>query len=354
MKNLCAATPNDIKITVLEELGTGWLISTIGGEIFSTGSGRPRLATPNAAGEQVDLLNATDDTYPYMPEDYFSSSEEESSHPRSPLLRIPTVPARHRARLRAIQEEEESPILRARKDEVRIQLQALDLVRNLISEAGPSQPDMIEHLIQTMGVTRLFECLAAKLKPRPGVSTERIGVPAGKRPTLTTPGHSAAGNVAERERAAHLARMENFPVNAYIDDDLLVSTLFVFIHVANGRPQHRHTLLSLTTRSPTGQGDMKLLDLTIPLFSHPAAQIRTSCCWMVHNILWMEDQSDAAAARARAVELRKRGFEEAVNGCLGDPDLDVRERAKGCVNLWLKLSEGERGSERGGGRAWER
>jgi hypothetical protein len=55
---------------------------------------------------------------------------------------------------------------------------------------------------------------------------------------------------------------------------------------------------------------------------------------MMHNILWMEDSSDLANARARAAELRQRGFEEAMRSCLGDECLDVRERTKGNLAVW--------------------
>lgn len=48
----------------------------------------------------------------------------------------------------------------------------------------------------------------------------------------------------------------------------------------------------------------------------------------------MEDQSDAASARSRAVELRSRGFEDAVRACTNDEHLDVKERAKGNLAMW--------------------
>jgi hypothetical protein len=307
------------------------------------------MATPNAVGERVDLLNAVDEPIMDVDDDDMdlSSGEEEDDERvyENGANRIPMVPAQHRARLRAIRHEEESPTLRARRDDIRIQAQALSLVQNLISEAGPKQPDMIDGLLQTLGQTRLFECLAMKLKPRAiGVagkstitSAPTPSVPAGKRPTLTTPA-AASSSSRDKEHAAHHARIESFPTHLYPDSEVMLPTLFILIHVGNGRPQHRHMLLNLTTtlspqQSPSTlfpstfpprllpQGpQIKFLDLLLPLFSHPDSRIRVACCWMMHNVMWMEDQTDASNARQRAMELRSRGFEEAAKSCVGDED----------------------------------
>jgi len=60
----------------------------------------------------------------------------------------------------------------------------------------------------------------------------------------------------------------------------------------------------------------------------------------------MEDKSDEMGARSRARELRSRGFEEVIRRCVGDVDLDVRERARGCVDVWERLlGEGRGASE---------
>jgi hypothetical protein len=377
LKHLCASTPNDIKINIVEELGSGWLVQTMSGESSLAHPARSHMATPNAAGEQVDLLNAVDE--PVMDvddEDMYSSSDEDEDDERAyenGATRLPTVPARYTARLRAIRHEEESPTLRARRDDIRIQSQAVDLVRNLICEAGPKQPEMIDNLLQSLGSHRLFDCLATKLKPRvSGVagkstisSTTAPNVPAGKRPTLTTPA-AASSSSRDKETAAHAARIDTFPMHLYPDADVVLTTLFTIIHIGNGRPQHRHMLLNTTT-TLTPQSSLaavfpstypprllpqgpqtKLLDLLLPLFSHPDSRLRVACCWMVHNILWQEDQADAPNARQRAAELRNRGFEDAVRSCLGDENLDVRERAKGCLEMWGSGSR-DAGSGNGAG-----
>jgi hypothetical protein len=384
LKHLANAAPNEVRMSIIEELGTGWLIQTMSGESHPSSLHRSHMATPNAAGEQVDILNAVDE--PSMDLDdaasLDSSSEDEDAMTDSiGHLRPPSIPVQHRARLKAIRQEEESPVIRGRKDDILVQEQVLDLVRNLISEAGPGQPEMIDHLLEVMGQQRLFECLANKLKPKVGAaataatqqqrSTSSASTgnapPAGKRPTLTTPGHSSQNSNA--------ANQQPFPEHLYIHPRLLESSIFILIHIANGKPQHRHQLLNQTTSSflsnmtslfPTTSSassqpqTTKLIDLTLPLFNHPVTKIRVACCWLVHNIMWMEDSNDAVGAKQRALELRQRGFEDVIGICAGDSDLDVRERARGCVDVWGRLlgtSSGGGGNgvgSQGSSRVWER
>ena len=268
----------------------------------------------------------------------------------------------HRARLRAIRREEESPSLRARRSDIRIQTTVIDVVRNIICDAGPKQPEMVDTILQSFGPARLFEVLASKLKPRAArvggksthVPTHSGGhAPAGKRPTLTTPA-AAHSSRDDKDHVAHMARIDAFPTHLYPPDEIITNTLFTLIHIANGNPGHRVLLLNVCTPlSPTQAPSLlfpspspyplrflpqppqaKLLDLILPLFWHPDPRIRVACCWMVHNILWMEDGSDSASARQRAGELRARGFEDAVRCCLADESLDVKERAKGNLAMW--------------------
>jgi hypothetical protein len=358
IRNLCAQASKEIKLNIVEELGTGWLIQVMSGESSLSPSLRPHMATPNAAGEQVDILNSDEPSMDLDDEEMEPSSEddeEEDGEARS-LLRSFSVPAQHRARLRAIKREEENPTLRARRSDIRIQTKAIDVVRNIICDSGPKQPEVVDTLLQSFGADRLFECLAAKLKPRPtrvgGKSTTSFApqhhAPAGKRPTLTTP-----ASREDKEANAHAARMASFPTHLYPPEEVLEKTLFTLIHVANGRPAHRHMLLHHSTPLSPQQApstlfssstypakflpqppQAKLLDLILPLFFHPEPKIRVACNWMIHNILWVEDQSDGPNARARAQELQRRGFEDAVRSCLNDHDLDVKERAKGNLAMW--------------------
>lgn len=356
MKHITDSAPPDIKKSIIDELGAGWLVQIMCGDASQHSSHRSQLATPNAAGERVDILN---DEEPAMDVDDMSDDAFSGSNDSVVELRVPSVPAQYKTRLLAIKREEESPKIRAEKDDVRIQEQALDIVRNAISEAAPSQPEMIDFLLETLGSPRLFECLENKLRPSrsqstyPANHTTSHNMPAGKRPTLTTPGGPGLSAPSNRNT------IDLFPLHLYSHATLLENVMFILVHVANGTVSHKHVLLNLGLTSPAPTfpslhppADLpsRFIDLLVPLFSHPNRKIRVVCCWFVHNILWQEDKSDEADTRRRALELKKRGFEDAIKRCTGDVDLDVRERARSCVDIWGRLlGEGE---DRRGSRVW--
>ncbi|QDS76948.1 hypothetical protein FKW77_005097 [Venturia effusa] len=356
LKHITDSAPPEIKKSIIEGLGAGWLIQVMSGESYQHSVHRSQLATPNAAGERVDILN---DEEPAMDVDDVSDDAFSDSHDSVVDMRVPSVPARYKARLLAIKYEEESPKVRAEKDDVRIQEQALDIVRNAISEAAPSQPEMIDFLLTTLGSARLFECLENKLRPSrsqptyPTANTTSHNMPAGKRPTLTTPGGSGLSMPSNRNT------IDQFPLHLYSHATLLENVMFILVHIANGTVSHKHLLLNLgLTLPPPGffsspqppNVHSRFLDLLVPLFSHPNRKIRVVCCWFVHNILWQEDKSDEVDTRMRALEMKKRGFEEAIKRCTGDVDLDVRERARSCVDIWGRLlGEAE---DRRGNRVW--
>ncbi|RDI87808.1 hypothetical protein Vi05172_g2418 [Venturia inaequalis] len=357
LKHITDSALPDIKKSIIEELGAGWLTQIMSGDASQHSSHRSQLATPNAAGERVDILN---DEEPTMDVDDVSDDTFSEYNERGVSRQVPSVPAQYKVRLMAIKHEEESPKIRAEKDDVRVQEQALDIVRNAISEAAPSQPEMIDFLLATLGSARLFECLENKLRPSrsqsayPAAHTASHNMPAGKRPTLTTPGGSGLSISNNRNT------IDQFPLHLYSHATLLENVMFILVHIANGTVSHKHILLNLTLTlpppnffsSPASMSALpsRFIDLLLPLFSHPNRKIRVVCCWFVHNILWQEDKSDEADTRRRAMELKQRGFEEAIKRCTGDVDLDVRERARSCVDIWGRLlGEGE---DRRGNRVW--
>jgi hypothetical protein len=96
-----------------------------------------------------------------------------------------------------------------------------------------------------------------------------------------------------------------------------------------------------------------LLATILPHFAHPIKDIRTACVWLVHNILWVEDDNDAGAARQRALELRVSGIEDKCRDAVRDVETDIRERAKGVVEAFGKLLDSTGGTS-GSGRVWDR
>lgn len=231
------------------------------------------------------------------------------------------------ARLRAIKQAESNETKRAEMITTRIQIQALDFVRNLISEPVPSQYDMVDHLISAIGKEQLFEMLERNFRP---TATKDKSLPGQQRINITD----------------------------YAPSDVIISTLFILIHIANGRTSHRDVLISQTS----------LLATIVPLFAHPDTRIRVGCCWLIHNLTWQQDGDDATDNRARVNGLRALGIEEAIRRLAKEPDGDVRERAKQVLDVFSRFasSSGNEGNDNGrsdggvatgisgGPRAWDR
>ncbi|KAH7046674.1 armadillo repeat domain-containing protein [Macrophomina phaseolina] len=359
LKHLVLQADNEIKIQCLEELGTGWLINTVSGEarqVQMPNKGhlhsRPEtpslgMGTPNAAGEQVDLLNAVDEPSMDIDNDTGASGDEDDVMADSiGLLRnrsasASSTAARNKAKLRAIKDAETNPIIRAQKEELRIQEQALDFIRNLImADAGSSPGDMIDHVLQTFGRDRFFEILTAKLRPRspsssgpPSSSTAHLA----STPTSSSPNPADLGTTRSTGTSAPSSVSSSFAHLA--PPEILLATAFIIVHLANGKPSHRQLVIA---QAP-------LMHHLLPLFAHPDRRIRVACVWLVNNLTWIEDASDQANARQRALELRALGFEERVKLCLSDAELDVRERAKTAMEQLGKLVDGVVGGNGAGG-----
>jgi hypothetical protein len=314
LKHLILKAPKDLRISTLEELGTGWLISAISGEhrdtgLFSNGGGvSVGLSSFNAAGEQVDLLipssmdvdeptrrslddeiEEDDDDDGEIMYDEFSNTHYQASQVRSTLA--PTSAFNTKKHLYTVRELEENPALQARRDDVAVQEQALDILRNLFH--GDECADMVEHVFRELGHQKIFDLLTAKLAP----------LPASQRQQSTTTSNSGTTSIGR---------------NIYNPTELILSTVHVITHIANGAPHHKQLLIA----------QRPLLQAWLPHFNHAEAKVRVTCTWAVNSLTWIEDESDRTGARLRAQELRAVGIEAAVRGLAQDPDLDTKERVR--------------------------
>lgn len=334
LKHLVLTATNDVKINCLEELGTGWLIQALSGDLrdfpFASRLSRNALTplgmgTANAAGEQVDILNTSEtpqmeiDSENGIKMEPYSAVRDISEGPCTWSVTTTALQAGNlyskispyiEERLKMIQIMEQDPAVKARKDELRIQEQALDFIRNLISESKGNATEMIDHLLAQIGTTQFFEIMKDKL-------VVRISNPSQSEFLLNSKARSEQqfGQPAE----------------------LLLATLFVLIHIANGKPSHRSLLIS----------QKHMLSPLLRLFDHPDRRIRVALAWLINNLTWMDDQSDLDAARKRARDLREAGFEGRVRQLLQDGDLDTRERAKTAVEQIAKLLDGDSSLEIG-------
>jgi hypothetical protein len=313
LKHLILKAPKDLRISTLEELGTGWLISAISGEYRDTGLLSNNggvgvgLSSFNAAGEQVDLLIPSsmdvdeqsgtspddeieeDDDDGEIMYDVFSDTHYQASQVRSTLA--PTSAFNTKKHLYTVRELEENPALRARRDDVAIQEQALDILRNLFH--GEECADMIDHVFRELSHQKIFDLLTTKLAPLPASQRSQP-------PTAPTSGTTTIGR------------------HTYNPTELILSTVHVLVHIANGAPHHKQLLIA----------QRALLQAWLPHFNHSEAKVRVACVWAVNSLTWIEDESDRAGARLRAQELRAVGIEAAIRGLAQDPDLDTKERVR--------------------------
>lgn len=315
LKHLVLEATNAVKMSCLEELGPGWLMQIINGDVDGPSSppvikggdregdfATPiRMSTPNAAGEQVDLLNAVDE----------ESSEYVEEDGEEDLKMADSLGALNRAELGQKQlalsshrNNGHDPLLAGREssgrnkferrssnlgltDELVIVKQGLDFIRNLI--CGPGAREMIDFIFRELGQEKIFESLAAKLRPR-------------------------VFNAFDRERRAS----DNGVRQVQPQTDIVVAVCYVVVHIAAGLPRHRQLLVAQT----------ELLKLIVPLFSHPSKDVRACCLWIVINLTWMDDQSDSKNCEARAEELLGLGIYGKLEQMEHDSDLDCRERAR--------------------------
>lgn len=309
LKHLVLNATDKVKEQAFDELGSGFLMQLLTGD-----SAKTHLSAPNALGEKVDLLNDE----PAMDIDGESSSSDDDSLYGGEVkdsLKTRYGPAEdYASRLRPLKTSEENPSYKARRDAIRIQHHALDFLRNVLCEPSSSHSALVDQILGNMGISRFFDVVISKIRQRPGqhVSTS------GKRPTLTTPSASTM----------HTERVV-IDANLYCHPDIVLAALYILIHIANGNPPHRQMVIQ----------QPNLIACVIPLFSHPNDKIRVACCWLVHNLLWVEDGSDKKGAKQRALDLQRAGVEDEIRKAMKDDTLDVKERAKACLESFTKLLE---------------
>ncbi|KAH7393013.1 armadillo-type protein [Pyrenochaeta sp. MPI-SDFR-AT-0127] len=326
LKHLCLGLPHAMKIQCLDELGVGWLVQVLNGE-----PNKPALGTSNAAGEQVDILNAAEEPHMEVDEDPSSEEDEDAMTESIPSMRRHQRPGSRytsatniRDRLQQIKNDEQDIRLNGERDDIRIQEQALDFIRNFVSEDKASG-EMIDHLLKTFGHSRFFEILDAKLRPKnfsPSSSTTPQNLPSAGHTPSYWPNNTQRTSFSSSTTTLAQPNWATYPAT-----ELILATVFILVHLANGQPNHRSLLISQTA----------LMQHVLPLFTHPRRDVRVACAWMLHNLVWVEDHTDEAATRERAQLLRQLGFEEGARVLGRDIDLDIRERAKTSIDQFGKL-----------------
>ncbi|KKZ64909.1 hypothetical protein EMCG_09198 [[Emmonsia] crescens] len=305
LKHIAYNSTNDIKMKIVEELEPGWLKQVIChdpsdppirrkveddmGGVSSLGMG-----APNSAGERVDILNPMDaaegETAPAQGEDHRMTGTVMPQKPTS--LEVSLTDHSRRRKLAVSGDLDQTK--QARRDDLQVQEQTLDLLRNLI--CGVGAPEMIDYLFQEVGQSDLFNILADKLRPK-----------------------SLASYGGRKDSSSS----KSVPVPT----EILSSVTYIMIHIAAGLSRHRQLLI----QHPS------LLKLMMPLFNNPDRQVRVNCVWVVINLTIADDQMDHASCRERAIKLKSLGVMEKLLSLEDDAESDVKERTKTALSLMRAL-----------------
>jgi hypothetical protein len=291
LKHFVHNVGNDMKRQCLDELGQGWLVQLIcddtEDEALLSSKGREKTAVMDEMDEDVEMDQFEEQIDTALGPCRASSSRPSSS--RSKSIQQAEL------RLAALRDAETNPARKARKDDIAVQEQGLDFIRNLIGGAGQGgtseTTEMIDFLFTALGQDRVFEILASKLRPK-----------------VINPFN---------RRSSSSAETRVIPPQS----EIIVAVGYILVHMAASVPRHRQLVIAQT----------ELLKLLVPQFNHPSIEVRLALCWLVTNLTWIDDANDGQACAQRANELKKLGFLTKLELLEQDPELNVRERAKSAI-----------------------
>lgn len=291
LKHFIDAVGPDLKKSCLHELEPGWLVQLIQDDAQDAALASGRLR--DAYGEDIDGdVDLHDEPHQWVYGNNGIFHELDAS--RSTRMR------QAEDRLAAARESELNPVRKARNDDVAIQEQGLDFIRNFIgrppitpSSDGGETADMIDHLFSELGQDRLFDILASKLRPKVLNPFARRTPMAGREPRVIYP-----------------------------QAQVIVPVIYILVHIAASESRHRQLVIAQT----------ELLKLLAQQSTNKDREVRIALCHLVNNLTWEDEENEAESCKQRAMELKKLGFLHKLEMLKQeDRDLDVRERAKEAV-----------------------
>ncbi|KAI9807520.1 MAG: hypothetical protein M1825_005460 [Sarcosagium campestre] len=350
LKHLVFSAENEVKMACVEELGLGWLIRLIcddaeyathrlhndagdavmadsGGSFVERGGVLISYYYPKITSDaERDDVRMGDNVV--MPasgtSDYGSRFNWDPQTPHVPV----DVPGPEPTgdRLTALRRAEPDGSTKAHVEDMAIQEQALDFIRNLT--CGTGTIEMIDYVFSRIGQERLFGILASKLRPKVVVVNGEDnddddnnnnnnnydgdggdGGGSSSRSGINNSGGAGAGTGPSSGETRRMTEPQA---------EIIVAVCFILVHIAAGHPRHRQMLIAQT----------ELLKLLVPLFQHPNKNVRRALAWVIINLTWVDDQADHFHCKGRARELKKLGFQAKLQALEHDPELDVRERTK--------------------------
>ncbi|KIH91582.1 armadillo repeat protein [Sporothrix brasiliensis 5110] len=333
-------------------------------------------ASNNAGGDDADVdtdssWTATATTNQHQPPanailgspSFLRARFPTTSHERSRTGRLRQA----EAKLAALQEMELAALRKSQNDDVVIQEQGLNFIRNLIgpgsfsngSGAGPGsslrlgQPasaaprdaiseasEMIDYLFSEIGQDRLFQILLSKVRPRARPATSSRLSAARRRPTAGSAAlSSGSGNGASSAAAAGAApgsppseSAAGTGTGARVQQPrakIVEAVVFILVHISASVPRHRQVVIAQT----------ELLKALVGQFMNRDKGVRVALCHLVTNLTWRDDQADTHLANVRTLEIKRLGLLAQLEAMqFEDPELDVREQAKMAVHQMAPMT----------------
>jgi len=303
LKHFVHGVGAEMKKRCLEELQPGWLVQLICDDteddaLFLRTKNEKQAAIPTSddMDEDVEMDQAEEDGKSWQASSLYRASFPRTSHERSRTGRLRQA----EAKIAALREAELNPVRKARSDDLAIQEQGLNFIRNLIGPGGSSSSmdtindttEMIDYLFSELGQDRLFEILGSKLKVK------------------------VLHPFSRRVSAGQSTRV------LYPQAKIIEAVVFILVHVSASVPRHRQLVIAQTD----------LLKALVPHFSSKDKDVRVALCHLLSNLTWRDDTNDTQAAGQRALELKRLGLLSKLEALeQEDTELDVRERAKTAI-----------------------
>lgn len=291
LKHFVDAVGPELKKACLEQLEPGWLVQLILDDSHDTSPPDSRTEEgPGKAGDDDVDMQPSEVPVRWVYGSDGSLREFDAS--KSTRLR------KAEDELATVRDSELSPARKAHNDDIAIQEQGLDFIRNLVGrpgvgpalESAAETTEMIDYLFNELGQDRLFEILASKVRLK-----------------VTNP-FSRRTPVPGRETRV-----------LYPPARIVAAVIYVLVHIAASIPRHRQLVVAQT----------ELLKLLAQQSANRDREVRVGLCHLVTNLTWQEDGEEMQAHAQRAQELKKLGFLAKMEMLKqSDRDLDVRERAK--------------------------
>ncbi|CRK20107.1 hypothetical protein BN1708_017776, partial [Verticillium longisporum] len=226
LKHFVHAAGPEVKKLCLEQLESGWLVRLIcdDTEDDALWSARAKTDTQGEVDSGDDLDGDVEMDRHDGPSKsiYGTTGLPRDTHGR------PAAWAVHAETKKAILRDAElNPQRRARNDDLAIQEQGLDFIRNLIgATAAPASADpatestdMIEHLFTELGQDRFFDILAKKLQAK----------------VLHPAAHRRNGSPVTTNEAARVL---------YPQPKIVEAVVFILVHMAASTPRHRQLVIA--------------------------------------------------------------------------------------------------------------